>query len=92
VLDIAEALVQPRGFNAFTYADIARAIGIRKASLHHYCTTKADRGVALVARYCSAFLDPVMLKYSVDSTVLILRRLVVDCREPHRRHQPEEPP
>lgn len=56
VLDIAEALVQTRGFNAFSYADIARAVGIRKASLHHHFATKADLGVALVARYRSAFL------------------------------------
>lgn len=57
VLDIAEALVQTRGFNAFSYADIARAVGIRKASLHHHFATKADLGAALVARYRSAFLD-----------------------------------
>ncbi|HEX6790059.1 MAG TPA: TetR/AcrR family transcriptional regulator [Candidatus Krumholzibacteria bacterium] len=57
VLDIAEALVQTRGFNAFSYADIARAVGIRKASLHHHFATKADLGAALVARYRAAFLD-----------------------------------
>ena len=57
VLDIAEALVQTRGFNAFSYADIARALGIRKASLHHHFATKADLGAALVARYRSAFMD-----------------------------------
>jgi TetR/AcrR family transcriptional regulator, transcriptional repressor for nem operon len=56
VLDIAEALVQTRGFNAFSYADIARAVGIRKASLHHHFATKADLGMALVTRYRSAFL------------------------------------
>jgi len=57
VLDIAEALVQTRGFNAFSYADIAKAVGIRKASLHHHYPTKADLGHALVARYRSAFLN-----------------------------------
>ena len=57
VLDIAEVLVQTRGFNAFSYADIARAVGIRKASLHHHFATKAELGMALVARYRSSFLD-----------------------------------
>lgn len=57
VLDIAEVLVQTRGFNAFSYADIARAVGIRKASLHHHFATKAELGTALVARYRSSFLD-----------------------------------
>jgi TetR/AcrR family transcriptional repressor of nem operon len=56
VLDIAEALVQTRGYNAFSYADISRAVGIRKASLHHHYPTKADLGLALVSRYRAAFL------------------------------------
>jgi TetR/AcrR family transcriptional repressor of nem operon len=56
VLDVAEALVQTRGYNAFSYADIADAVGIRKASLHHHFATKADLGLALVERYTSVFL------------------------------------
>jgi TetR/AcrR family transcriptional repressor of nem operon len=56
VLDIAEALVQTRGFNAFSYADISHAVGIRKASLHHHYPTKADLGLALVSRYRAVFL------------------------------------
>ena len=56
ILDIAERLVQVRGFNAFSYADVAKAVGIQKASLHHHFATKADLGLALVARYREAFL------------------------------------
>lgn len=56
VLDIAEALVQTRGYNAFSYADISRAVGVRKASLHHHYPTKADLGLALVTRYHAAFM------------------------------------
>lgn len=56
ILDIAERLVQLRGFNAFSYADVAKAVGIRKASLHYHFATKADLGLALVARYRQAFL------------------------------------
>ena len=56
VLDIAEALVQTRGYNAFSYADVSKAVGIRKASLHHHYPTKADLGLALVSRYRAAFL------------------------------------
>lgn len=56
VLDIAEALVQTRGYNAFSYADISRAVGVRKASLHHHYPTKAHLGLALVARYHAAFV------------------------------------
>jgi TetR/AcrR family transcriptional repressor of nem operon len=56
ILDIAEGLVQVRGFNAFSYADVALAVGIQKASLHHHFATKADLGRALVGRYRLAFL------------------------------------
>ena len=57
ILDIAERLVQSRGYNAFSYADVAHAVGIRKASLHYHFATKADLGQALVARYREAFLE-----------------------------------
>lgn len=57
ILDVAERLVQVRGYNAFSYADVAEAVGIRKASLHHHFPGKADLGAALVARYHGAFFD-----------------------------------
>ena len=56
ILDVAERLVQTRGFNAFSYADIAKSLGVQKASLHHHFATKADLGQALVGRYRTAFL------------------------------------
>ena len=57
ILTIAERLVQHRGFNAFSYSDVAEAVGIRKASLHYHFATKADLGLALVARYRKSFLE-----------------------------------
>jgi len=57
ILDIAERLVQSRGYNAFSYADVAHAVGIRKASLHYHFATKADLGQALVSRYRQVFLE-----------------------------------
>jgi TetR/AcrR family transcriptional repressor of nem operon len=55
MLDIAERLAQTRGFNGFSYADIAAELGIRKASLHHHFATKVDLGQALMQRYSQAF-------------------------------------
>jgi len=55
ILDIAERLVQIRGFNAFSYADIAAELGITKASLHYHFPGKAELGEALVARYTERF-------------------------------------
>ncbi len=63
ILASAQRLVQQRGFNGFSYADIAGEVGIRKASLHHYFPTKVDLGLALIEVY-SAQLDSELLRIS----------------------------
>jgi TetR/AcrR family transcriptional repressor of nem operon len=55
ILDIAERLAQVRGFNAFSYADIAAELGITKASLHYHFPGKAELGQALIERYGERF-------------------------------------
>jgi TetR/AcrR family transcriptional regulator, transcriptional repressor for nem operon len=57
ILDIAERLVQSRGFNGFSYADVAAELGISKASLHYHFRGKAELGEALIARYAARFAD-----------------------------------
>src|ERR1700749_5299947 len=57
ILDTAEDLVQVRGFNGFSYADISAELGITKAALHYHFAGKADLGLALIARYPSRFAD-----------------------------------
>jgi TetR/AcrR family transcriptional repressor of nem operon len=54
-LDIAERLVQMRGFSNFSYADIATELGITKASLHYHYPGKAELGQALVTRYADLY-------------------------------------
>lgn len=55
ILDIAERLVQTRGFNSFSYADIASELGITTASLHYHFPGKAELGQALITRYAQRF-------------------------------------
>jgi TetR/AcrR family transcriptional repressor of nem operon len=55
ILDIAERLVQRRGFNGFSYADIAAELGITKASLHYHFAGKAELGESLLTRYSNRF-------------------------------------
>jgi TetR/AcrR family transcriptional regulator, transcriptional repressor for nem operon len=57
ILDIAERLVQVRGFNNFSYADIATELGITKASLHYHFPGKAELGQALITRYTERFSE-----------------------------------
>jgi TetR/AcrR family transcriptional repressor of nem operon len=56
VLDVAEQLVQVRGFNAFSYADVARELGITNAALHYHFPSKAELGEALITRYAIRFM------------------------------------
>jgi TetR/AcrR family transcriptional repressor of nem operon len=44
----ARRLIMTRGYNGFSYADVAEAIGIRKASIHHHFAGKNDLAIAVV--------------------------------------------
>jgi len=55
ILDAAERLLQARGFNGFSYADVATELGITRAALHYHYPGKAELGEALIARYAERF-------------------------------------
>ncbi len=57
ILDVAEALVQSRGFNGFSYADVAEELQITKAGLHYHFPGKAELGEALIDRYAARFAE-----------------------------------
>ncbi|WP_163668125.1 TetR/AcrR family transcriptional regulator [Adonisia turfae] len=59
ILDVAEHLTQLKGFNGFSYLDLADAIGIKNSSIHYHFKAKADLALALVERV-----------YEVQSTAL----------------------
>ena len=51
----AEDLIRTRGYAAFSFADLARAAGIRKASVHHHFPTKETLGCAVIEDYLHRF-------------------------------------
>jgi TetR/AcrR family transcriptional regulator, transcriptional repressor for nem operon len=51
ILEMAHALLAERGYSAFSYADIAEAIQIRKASIHYHFPTKAALVIAVLERH-----------------------------------------
>lgn len=55
ILDAAERLVQSRGFNGFSYADVSSELGITKAALHYHFAGKAELGESLISRYNERF-------------------------------------
>lgn len=55
LLNSAENAARTRGFDGFSYADLAQDVGIRKASIHHHFPSKANLSVALMQRYHEKF-------------------------------------
>jgi TetR/AcrR family transcriptional repressor of nem operon len=51
ILRCARALIITGGYNGFSYADISKVVGIRKASIHHHFPSKAELVRILVAQY-----------------------------------------
>src|SRR5512144_241490 len=54
-LDVAERLLQVRGYNGFSYGDVAAEVGISRAALHYHFPDKAEMGEALIQRYADRF-------------------------------------
>jgi TetR/AcrR family transcriptional regulator, transcriptional repressor for nem operon len=68
ILDVAERLVQQRGFNGFSYADIAAELGVTKAALHYHFVGKAELGEALIGRYATRFAEALDALDAADLT------------------------
>ncbi len=71
LLDVAEGLVQRRGYHAFSYADIAKAVGIKTSSIHYHFPTKEDLVCALVVRYRQRFGEQLEALSSAEADPLI---------------------
>ena len=50
VLDVAQEFLQTRGYNAFSFRDLADRVRIKTASIHYYFPTKAELCRALITR------------------------------------------
>lgn len=51
ILSTARAMVQARGYNALSFREIAKAVGVKSASIHYHFPTKGDLGAALARDY-----------------------------------------
>jgi len=55
IIDIAQEMVQTRGYHGFSYRDISERIGIKTASIHYHYPAKSDLAKALLERGLDAF-------------------------------------
>ena len=51
ILAAARLTVQDRGYGGLSFRDLAKDVGIKSASIHHYFPTKGELGGALAERY-----------------------------------------
>src|ERR1700721_1026091 len=57
IMTAARLTVQDRGYGGLSFRELAKDVGIKSASIHHYFPTKGKLGSALAVRYTSDFLD-----------------------------------
>lgn len=57
LLDSAEFACRSKGYDAFSYADLSAAVGIRKASIHYHFPSKSDLALAVIDRYHGNFFE-----------------------------------
>jgi AcrR family transcriptional regulator len=55
ILNMAEDLLQYKGFNGFSYAHIAAKLGVKNAAIHYHFPTKEDLSRAVIKRYRDRF-------------------------------------
>jgi TetR/AcrR family transcriptional repressor of nem operon len=48
IIALADELIRKKGFNAFSYSDIAGILDIRNAAIHYYFPAKSDLGQAVM--------------------------------------------
>ncbi|MGE8062478.1 TetR/AcrR family transcriptional regulator [Pseudomonas sp. NPDC089547] len=73
LISTAESLMRTKGYAAFSYADLAEAVGIRKASIHYHFPSKEDLGKAIVEEYLAKVkieLDNIEGKYKATEDKL----------------------
>ncbi|HET9590834.1 MAG TPA: TetR/AcrR family transcriptional regulator [Anaerolineales bacterium] len=54
-MDLAESLIQEKGFNGFSYAHIAAELGVKNAAVHYHFPTKEALAGAVIQRYRDRF-------------------------------------
>ncbi|WP_298775650.1 TetR/AcrR family transcriptional regulator [uncultured Shewanella sp.] len=74
IIESAESQIRAGGYNAFSFREIAKQIGIKSASIHYHFPTKPDLAILVANRYTRSFQD--QLKLIEQKTLLPKERLM----------------
>ena len=64
LMDAAERRIRLSGYNAFSFRELAKEVGIKSSSVHYYFPTKADLAAAVARRYTDRFVAALQEKNS----------------------------
>ncbi len=73
IMTAARAVVQAHGYNALSFRELAKEVGVKSASIHYHFPTKGDLGAALARRYtddAAAYFDELLAKSSDPATCI----------------------
>jgi AcrR family transcriptional regulator len=55
IIRLADQLIRDKGYNAFSFYDIAKHLGIKNASIHYYFPGKTQLGLAVIKEHRHRF-------------------------------------
>jgi AcrR family transcriptional regulator len=59
IIELGENLILTKGYNAFSYQDISRELGMKNAAVHYYFPSKANLGTSIVKTNIQRFEEMV---------------------------------
>jgi TetR/AcrR family transcriptional repressor of nem operon len=71
IMSVARLMVQAHGYNALSFREIGKDVGVSSASIHHHFPTKGDLGAALAQRY-------------TDDGSVALEKLLATSKDAHK--------
>jgi TetR/AcrR family transcriptional repressor of nem operon len=85
IMDAARSAVQARGYNALSFRELAKDVGVKSASVHYHFPTKGNLGAALARdyteqgqRYLESLSTRASLPARMDGYVAIFRQALED--------------
>ena len=72
LLKHAQALIRQRGYNGFSYRDLAELVGVKAASIHYYFPSKDDLLIESINEYAA---EEARLMKDIDETLPASERL-----------------
>ena len=59
IIELGENLIRTKGYNAFSYQDISKELGVKNAAIHYYFPSKENLGTSIVKTNIQRFEEMV---------------------------------